>query len=129
MELPPGIYVFGTLPELNATLSSEDEPLICEPTFGGLTTMEPLTFEVIVRTAEVEPNVFAIRDATNLCEVPEACCDTSNAGAGDACPDPGLTGCVSVLDPFCTKEWDLLCVQTAVLFCGADCEEAIQTDP
>lgn len=130
LDFDPGIYVFGTLPDLDAQLLVDDGQMapMCAPNFGGLAVESPTLVEVVVRTNEELVDVFAVRDATDLCDVPEDCCEESDdEGAADACSDPGLWGCVTVHDPVCAQTWDLLCVQTAVLFCGADCEQAIQT--
>ena len=129
LDLEPGIYVFGTLPALGAQLFIEDgqAPQACVSSFAGLAVDEPTLLEVFVRTNTEVVDPCAVRDATDLCGVPSDCCEPAKVGAADACSDAGLWGCVSVLDPFCADTWDLLCVQTAMLFCGADCEQAIQT--
>lgn len=129
LDFAPGIYVFGTLPDLGAELLVDDgeSAPVCAPSFAGLAVESPTLVEVVVRTNEELVDVFAVRDATDLCEVPEDCCEESNVGAAEACSDAGLWGCVTFHDPFCVEAWDPICVQTAVLFCGADCEQAIQT--
>ncbi len=127
VEFEPGIFVLGVAYPFDAQLLLEyrGNPT-CEPGVSGVATDEPLTAALSLRTEETEPALLIVRDATGLCPVPDNCCEPSKDGAAAACDDPGLAGCVVDFDAYCEEVmWDIFCVRTAVLLCGADCDQVL----
>lgn len=126
--LPVGIYVLGSTPPLDAQLVVEGLPggaTSCQPRFFGVVVDAPVTVEVSVFSDSEGLGDFIIRDAVSLCPAPVDCCTSSELNAVAACQHPGLRACVVEADSYCEGTWDPFCIETAVLACGADCEQAL----